>query len=195
MSEHADSHCVCCLNHLVQALGACCDHDHSGGCATLAAQVGCDECKKLIRQAIHHCVDCMVDCSEPTLFGEGVLPNDAPADEGSSEGGMNERIGAIARQCAGGTVGAPADIIAIIIGIITMMIGKCPAPKKSAEYLASCCKDRPFMTGGRVWGAINDMCPQMPYTQRKLIFDTIMESGRQALPSNVVQFMQENDVP
>ena len=51
------------------------------------------------------------------------------------------------------------------------------------------------MTGGRVWGAINDMCPQMPYAQRKLIFDTIMESGRQASPPNVVQFMAENDVP
>ena len=113
----------------------------------------------------------------------------------TAEGSMNERIGAIAVECAGGTVGAPADIIAVIIGIITMLIGKCPAPKKSPEYLASCCEKHPLVTGGRVWAAIWTTCPQMASGQQKLIFDTIMESGRQATPPNVVQFMAENDVP
>lgn len=196
MEDHANTNCIRCLNHLVQALGACCDHDDA--CATATTEANCCECKRLIVQAIHHCADCTVDtspeppASKPTLTdGYGVHPSAAaPADDGS----MNSRIGAIAVQCDGGKVGSPLDFIAIIIGIITQLLGNCPAPKKSPAYLASCCKKHPLVTGGRVWSAIWTVCPQMPHAQQKLIFDTIMESGRQATPPNVVQFMQENEV-
>src|SRR5262245_4452400 len=105
---------------------------------------------------------------------------------------INERLGDICTTLAGG-MQAPIDFIGLVISVLMPLLQNCFTKGTSPDTVASFVKNRPLVASVSVWTAIRQ-AGLMSHPKARLIYDTIIEAGRQATGKDVTEFLTENEV-
>ncbi len=102
-----------------------------------------------------------------------------------------EKLTAIATAKDNGQVGAIIDIIALIISVLLPLIQSCFASGGTPETVSDFMKRRPVLGRALVYAAMRKAGVYYSHPSHNLVYDSIVEAGKQATGSDVSNLIAE----
>ncbi len=102
-----------------------------------------------------------------------------------------EKLTAIATSKDNGQVGAIIDVIALIISVLLPLIQSCFASGSTPISVANFMKSRPVLGRALVYSAMRKAGVYYSHPQHNLVYDSIVEAGKQATAADVSNLIAE----